>query len=32
MKYEKCSESEALDEIEDVFCYARDRMARSKTD
>ena len=32
MKCQKCSESEALNEIGEVLCYAKDRMAHSKTD
>ena len=30
MKCQRCSESEALHEIEDVLRYAKDRMARWK--
>ena len=32
MKCQKFSESEALHEIEEAFCFAKDRMSRWKTD
>ena len=32
MKYHRCSESEELHEIGEVLRYAKDRMARLKTD
>ena len=32
MKYQRCSESEALNEIGEILRYAKDIMARSETD